>query len=199
MRKQEYLDALRSGLSGLPQEDIETSVEFYAEAIDDRMEGGLSEEEAVAEMGSIQEIAAQILSETSLPKLIKARVTPHRALGVWQTILIVLGAPVWIPLLLAAAICVLAGFIVIWSVVFSLYAVDLSLAASAIAGVAGLVQCLVSGNLLAGGISLGVGMVCAGMALLLFLGLGRVSKAGLRLSKRFLLWIKSLFLRKENP
>ena len=38
MSKQEFLGALYNGLSGLPKEDIENSVQFYSEMIDDRME-----------------------------------------------------------------------------------------------------------------------------------------------------------------
>ena len=48
MGKQEFLAQLRKGLQGLPQEDIEERLTFYSEMIDDRMEEGLSEEEAVS-------------------------------------------------------------------------------------------------------------------------------------------------------
>ena len=48
MTKQEFLNQLRMGISGLPQEDISERLTFYREMIDDRMEEGLSEEEAVA-------------------------------------------------------------------------------------------------------------------------------------------------------
>ena len=198
MNEQEFLDALRIRLAGLPQEDIEASLEFYAEAIDDRMEGGLTEQEAVAQLSSVEEISDQILSEIPLPKLLKARVTPRKSHSVWSTVLIILGAPVWLPLLLAAAICILAGYIVIWSLVLSLYAVALALAASAAAGAAGMVQSLLLGNLPRAGMALGLGMVCAGLALLLFPGLGTITKLGLRLSRNILLRVKSRLIRKEN-
>ena len=48
MRKEEFLSQLESGLYGLPQADIDERLSFYAEMIDDRMEEGLGEEEAVA-------------------------------------------------------------------------------------------------------------------------------------------------------
>ena len=48
MNKEKFLDALRRRLSGLPQEDIDERIAFYEEMIDDRMEEGLSEEEATA-------------------------------------------------------------------------------------------------------------------------------------------------------
>ena len=48
MRKEEFLTALRAGLTGLLPEGVEKLVEFCSEMIDDRMEDGLTEEEAVA-------------------------------------------------------------------------------------------------------------------------------------------------------
>ena len=56
MLKTEFLEQLRAGLAGLPQEDIDGRVAFYSEMIDDRMEEGLSEEEAVAGAGKISDI-----------------------------------------------------------------------------------------------------------------------------------------------
>lgn len=184
MSKQEFLDALRAKLEGL--EDIEASLEFYGEAIDDRMESGLTEQEAVAEIGSVEEVAAQILSEMPLPKLIKARATPKGKPSGWQIALIVLGSPVWLPLLLAAAVCLLAVYIVVWSVVISFYALDAALAMGAIGGLAGTVQPLMQGNFPGAGLALGMGVICAGLAMLLFLGMGRVSKLGVRFHRAVL-------------
>ena len=45
MNKQEFITSLYNRLSGLPQNDIENSIEFYSEMIDDRIEEGLTEEE----------------------------------------------------------------------------------------------------------------------------------------------------------
>ena len=47
MTKQEFLSGLKAKLSGLPQEDVEERLGFYAEMIEDYTEEGLSEEEAV--------------------------------------------------------------------------------------------------------------------------------------------------------
>ena len=47
MNKQDFLDTLRDRLSAtLSQEEVADSVEFYSEMINDRMEEGLSEEDA---------------------------------------------------------------------------------------------------------------------------------------------------------
>ncbi len=59
MNKSEFISALEQKLKGLPREDVEQSIAFYEEMIQDRMEEGLSEEEATAAIGSVEEIAAQ--------------------------------------------------------------------------------------------------------------------------------------------
>jgi len=53
MNKQEFIEALYRRLSDLPWQDVEERLNFYGEMIEDHMEEGLSEEEAVASMGSV--------------------------------------------------------------------------------------------------------------------------------------------------
>ena len=50
MDKQMFLKTLAEKLQGLPQSDIKKSLEYYSEIIDDRMEEGASQEEAVGAM-----------------------------------------------------------------------------------------------------------------------------------------------------
>ena len=64
MNKQEFLSELERALGKLPHAEVEQALAFYDEAISDRMEDGLSEAEAVADLGPIDEIAAQIAAET---------------------------------------------------------------------------------------------------------------------------------------
>ena len=103
MNKEQFLLDLASALAGLPEEDIEKSLEYYSEMIDDRIEEGLSDEEAVADLGSIEEIRAQIIKDTPLPKLIKEKVKPKRSLSGLEITLIIIGSPIWFSLLVAAA------------------------------------------------------------------------------------------------
>ena len=64
MNKQEFLEKLERGIADLPREDAAERLTFYSEMIDDRMEEGLSEEDAVAGIGSPGAIALLILAET---------------------------------------------------------------------------------------------------------------------------------------
>ena len=118
MSKQAFLAKLRKGLSGLPQDDIEERLTFYSEMIDDRMEEGLSEEDAVSEIGSVDTIISQIVADTPLSKLIKEK-TPKRRLGVWEIVLLVLGSPIWISLLIAAFAVILSLYISLWALIIS--------------------------------------------------------------------------------
>ena len=129
MKKQEYLDTLRKNLDGLPTQDIEHAVSYYAEMIDDRIEDGMSETEAVADIVSPEAAAAETLRAIPLHKLVIERVKPKRALRVWEIILLALGSPIWVSLLLAAIALVLGIYAVLWSLVAVLYAFELSFAA----------------------------------------------------------------------
>ena len=76
MSKQEFLARLRKGLSGLPQEDIEERLGFYSEMIEDQMEEGISEEEAVSAVGAVDEIVAQVVAQTPIARIAKERIKP---------------------------------------------------------------------------------------------------------------------------
>ncbi|MBP3319237.1 MAG: DUF1700 domain-containing protein [Ruminiclostridium sp.] len=197
MTKHEFLWALEEGLYGLPREDIQRSLDYYSEMIDDRMEEGLSEEEAVAAMDPIEDIRAHILSETPLPRLVKESVRPRRKLRAWEIVLLVLGSPVWLPLLAAAVMVILSVYVTLWAGVVTLYAGNLSVAAGAVAGVFGLFQMLSMGQVAEGILFLGGGLVCLGLAILLFFGCNQVAKGLIWLTKRGLLALKGCFVRKE--
>lgn len=196
MNKIEFLTVLRERLQGLPEEDINKSIDFYCEMIDDRVEDGMSEAEAVGALGNIEEIISQILSEVSLPKLVKEKVKPKRALKAWEIVLLVLGAPLWIPLLAAVILTVLAIYLSVWSVIISLYAVDLSIAVSGLACIGVAVALLFDGQFVPAGVVFGTGLVCMGLAILLLFAFNLVTKGILWVSKKVLLGIKGLFIGK---
>ena len=91
--------------------------------LDDQMEEGLSEEEAVAAVGPVDEIVRQIIADTPLAKLAKERMRPRRQLKAWEIVLLVLGSPLWLSLGLAAIAVIFAFYVVLWSVSVSLWAV----------------------------------------------------------------------------
>ena len=148
MNKKEFLERLRHGLHGLPQEDIEERLNFYSEMIDDRMEEGLSEVEAVAEIGNVWEIISQIRAEIPLTKLVKEKIKPKSPVNPWVVVLLILGFPLWFPILIAVIAIILSVYIVVWSVIITLWAAFVSLAAGLLSGVFSAVYFVICGRFL---------------------------------------------------
>ena len=198
MNKQQYLSRLEKALSGLPADDLRERLAFYGESIDDRMEEGLSEEAAVAQLGPVEEIAAQILAETPLPALVRERIKPRGRMPVWEMVLLVLGFPLWFPLLLAAFAVLLSVYIVLWSLILCLWAAELALAVSALGALAAGILSLFRGDSSNGLLAIGAGLASAGLSVFLFFGCKAASKGAVVLTGKIALWVKSLFLRKER-
>ena len=107
MTKMQFLMSLHNRLSGLPRDEIEERLNFYSEMIEDRMEEGLSEEEAVSAVGSVGEIASQIIADFSFAKIAGDRIKPKRHLKAWEIILLALGSPLWLSLAVAVLAVIL--------------------------------------------------------------------------------------------
>ena len=198
MNKKEFLDQLRSKLSGLPQDDIEERVSFYSEMIDDRVEDGISEEDAVKDIGPVEEVVDTIMSEIPLSKLVKTKVKPRKNTPGWAIALIIIGFPVWFPLLISIAAVVFSIYITIWSLVIAFYAVDLSLALGGLGSLAGAVMLFMGGKPAGGIVAIGAALVCGALSVLMFIGCGYMVKGVVFLTHKMLLGIKYLFVGKET-
>ena len=198
MDKKEFLSALEARLAGLPEADLQASLDFYAEMLDDLTEGGMTEQEAVASLGSVDAIVQEILMDTPLPKLIKAKMKPKRRMRAWEIVLIAVGSPVWLPILIALFAVALSLYITLWAVVISLYAADLAFAVSAPAGIIAAIALFVSGKPAAALLFLGAGLVLAGLTVLWFLLCNLTAKGTWQLGKLTLRGIKACFVRKKG-
>lgn len=198
MDKSAFLSALQAALDGLPPEDTARWLAFYDEAIADRMEDGASEAEAVAALGAPDEVARQILEELPLPQLVRAKMKPRRAWRVWEIVLLVVGSPVWLPLLLAAALLGLTAYLLLWVIVAALYAIDLSLAAGGLAGLADALSYFVTAHAAAGALCLGGGLFCAGTAIFLFFGCNQSARGTLILGNKTLRAVKRAVIGKRK-
>ena len=47
MKKQEFIEEIKLRMEGLPEEEVNRSIDYYSEMIEDRIEDGMEEEEAV--------------------------------------------------------------------------------------------------------------------------------------------------------
>lgn len=195
MNKQEFLLSLSRGLAFLPKSDSEERINFYSEMIDDRIEEGLTEQEAVSEMGSVDDVIAQILADTPFTRLAKEKLKPNKALRVWEIVLLVLGSPIWLSILIAVLAVIFSVYIVLWSAVISLWALDVSLAACFLGGVAAAGVIAYTGNTLTAVAIFGGALFCAGLSIFLFFGCKAATKGVIILAKKMALWIKSLFVR----
>lgn len=197
MSKKDFLEQLRKRLSGLPQEDVEERLVFYSEMIDDRMEEGLTEEEAVAAAGNIDDIVAGIVADIPLTKLAKERIKPKREMRAWEIVLLVLGSPLWISLLIVVFVLVLSVYIVLWAGVIVLWAVFIALGAGSVCGIVSSVGLVICGNATQGLVILGAGFVCLGLAIYMFFGCIATVRCVARLTGKMALWIKNCFIKKE--
>lgn len=198
MSKQEFLASLFEKLDGMPKDDVDERVSFYGEMIDDRVEEGISEDEAVAELGSADEIAFQIMSEIPLVKLVKEKVKPKRALSVWEITLLVLGSPLWLSLLIAALAVIISMYAVIWCIILSLWTTELAIGVCSLAGVISFGAFVIQGNIASGVAMLGAGLVCASITVLGFFGCKKATEAFLALTKKLVTRIKSHFANKKE-
>jgi len=184
VNKTQFVTDLSQRLSFLPREVIEDHLAFYTELINDRMEEGLSEEEAVASAGSTEDIAAQIMAEyPALPAAADAA-KPEARRKWWVILLLVLGSPIWLSLGIAAAAVALSLYASLWAMIISLWAVWLSVAVSAAAfGVYGIILAF-SGGAALWQAALGAGLLCAGLAILTYFGCLWLTKGTVRLTKK---------------
>ena len=172
MNKREYVAELRRMLEGLPDEEVDRAVEFYAEAIEDRVEAGESEEGAVASMETPAEAAERIVAEMPLAARTAVRVSGEgggRARRAAVTTALVLGSPLWLSLLVAAAAVVAAAFVVLVALLLCMWIVVGVLLTGAPLGAWALVMALKGGVGHMAPICLGAGMVASAVGLLALL------------------------------
>ena len=183
MTKQEFLELLSGQLADLPKKEREERLAFYSEMIDDRMEDGLTEAEAVA-----------LIDAVELPE----EKTPHRRMTAGEILLLTLGSPVWLPLLIGALAVVLSLYISLWAVIVSLWAVFGALAGCAVCGVLGGIGLGLSGHVPTGLATLSAGLVCGGLGIFLFYGCFWATKGTALLTKKLVPAVKSNILKRRK-
>ena len=198
MNKNEFIDALRLRLADLPSEELDERIGFYVEMIDDRIEEGLDEEAAVAEIGSVDSISGQILADIPLSKIAKSKIKKRRRMRAWEIVLLAVGSPIWASLLIAAFAIIISLYAVLWSLVAVAWSVFGAFGGCSLGGIAAGVLSIVHGEILIGIAFFGVSLVLAGLGIFLFFGCMAATKGTVTLTKKIVLGIKKCFVRKEN-
>lgn len=198
MNKQEFLDTLSEKLQGIPKEDRETSLEYYSEMIDDRTEDGLTEEQAVKAMGSVNEIADKIINDMPIEKLLKTKVTPQRKLSALEIVLLTIGFPIWFPLGISLIAVAFALYLVLWMLILCIYIIAFSFAVSGIAAIIALFMSMFNGQALWGLFLFGCGMVLLGLAIPVLTEALRVTFGCISLTGKCFKKIKSSLAKRKG-
>ncbi len=212
MDRYDFFVELNERLAGLPQEDIDKTLDFYGEMIDDRVEEGLTEQQAIEAIGTPKQIAESVWKEMPFFKVVKASLKntlqgkkkdkQAKSHNTAATVLLWVGSPIWISLLIALVASGLAATISVyaslWAVVISLWAAFVSVAAGALGGVFSCVVLFVQGNIGGALFLLGGAIVLAGVSVVFYYGCLYASKGMWLVSKKLWIWTKMLFVEKEK-
>ena len=147
-------------------------------------------DQAVAAIGTPEEVANQILMDMPLSKVVKAKSKPDSGYKAWEIVLIILGFPIWFPLLLTAAILALTLMLVVAILVITFFIV---VAAIGIAGLAVTFACIPL--LFTGGSSslllqFGLGLICVGLAVVMFIPAKAFCLWSIEMCGNFGRWVK---------
>lgn len=193
MSKQEFIVELRKRLKYLPKKECDEHVEFYSEMIDDRVEDGLGEEDAILAIGSIDDIANQIIAASG-GKIKKPK--EKRRLKAWEITLIAVGSPLWVSLLIVALALLLTLYTVLWSLVVTVWAVFVSFIGVGLSGVVSGFAMAMDGYAPVGVALIGAGLVLIGLSVFLFFGCKASTKGVAKISKKIILSIKKHLIRR---
>ena len=197
MNKQEFLIELKQHLKGIAPEDISGSIEYYSEMIDDAVEDGMTEEEAVASLGDMDEIERQLRSRgektaktppepevSVMPEPVPERKNSGKTAVI---ILLIVCIPVIIGLLSAAA----GIYLGMWGTVIGFYAaaVGMGISGAALIISSPFVQTALPEIL----VQFGIGMVLLSVSAPFFMLCNLLSKGLVELLKLIIRLIQNFF------
>ena len=200
MNKIEFLGNLTEQLRNLPKAEVEKLTSFYDEMIQDRLEDGMSEEEAIERIGSVVDAAEAAMQDVSLPSLMKASVKKSREKSSSKTlwlILVILGFPVWFPLLLTFFAVVFVVYLTLWILIVTLYVMELSFAVICVSGIVfGSIYMFIH-SISTGICILGLSFALGGVAIACFEPANFLAKQLMKGMVFFIKKVKSPFITKE--
>ena len=177
MKKEKFLSELEKKLKGLPQDDLESRLSFYEEAIHDLISCGKSEEEAVADLGPIDKIVEEIAQQTPYFSLVKERAKLHRKLSLTTILLLILG----FPFILTGLILIAVLYFVAWVIVLIPSIISVACLGSSVVCLIAFFLSIADGNTLlinlgASFLSVGVGIMLIPAAIYSILGFIKLTK-----------------------
>ena len=202
MNKEEFLFTLRQKLEAQSVANIDNMIDFYDEMICDRIEDGMSEEEAISAMDPIDKIVSEAVLDKTIPVLVKEKVEKSRKTakakgtqGLWIALAII-GFPIWFPLAITFGTLLFGIYLIIWILIICLFILLASIGAGALGGLILLPYGVIKGAIGWPAILLGIGsfLFLGGLVVLLWKPICSCAVAFGKLAKRFVLSIKKLFV-----
>lgn len=202
MSKKEFTDELRIRLVEAGVSPVQDLIDFYDEAINDRIESGMSEEDAVLSVESIDTIVENAKLDMPISTLVKTKIidshkkSKESGNGVVWIILAILGFPVWGPLAIAFIAVVFSIFLTFACIIFAIFVTELGIGIGGIGALVGVVFGIYKGvipfvSVLAG---IGSGLILIGLSVLLFKPVSLLAKGLVGAMKVFFKGVKKIFV-----
>lgn len=173
MSKKEYLKKLKRSLSPLKKKDRDPLLDFYKEMIEDKMENGKTEYEAVSELEPVETVAARTLDEYGIEKN-DPKTKSKTRLSPLAIVLIIVGSPLWIGLaagVVGVAVGLLCGALAaVVAVVVACFCLTLCGPIIFVSGIVGLFTDVGSGL-----IALGTGLISTAIGVIGAIGLYKLT------------------------
>lgn len=118
MNRESFISALRSKLTKLSQDELESAIRYYEEYFDEA--GVENEKKVLEELGTPSQVAKQIIADYAIKESVSEPLSPSGGVKtIWIVILAILASPIALPLAFAGLALVFAAFITIAALVFA--------------------------------------------------------------------------------
>ncbi len=168
MTKREFFDALTARMKSLPKEEQNRVIRYYNEVLEDYMEDGMTESEAVAQLEDVDTIAKRILLEYAMESHNKAPVEANPVYkaekykkqgNVLMVVLALITIPFWGSILVS-----LLG--AVFAIAAALFCIPISLGAAAIGCMAMTPVLIFTGQVGKGFFVLAAGLICVALTMI---------------------------------
>jgi uncharacterized membrane protein len=192
------LKNLERELKNIPKSEIVKCLAYYNEIIEDYIEDGLREEAAVSRLDTPKVAAERFINERTITPIKESSYSkPNKSHT--SLLFLILGFPLWFPLIVTFYSLVFTLFVVIWSLIFTIYVLFISFIISGIACIiyAPIQYFLITNLYLAIGTA-GAGLILIGLSLIMLYFSKNCAHGLLKLSGYTLKMLKFTFFKKED-
>lgn len=182
--KEKYLLELENKLYKYGISDHERIIAFYIEAIEDRIDSGMTEEEAINDIGNVDEVMVDIVQDLSLKQAMKVKVNKAKEKTKYYLAYIA-------PLMLLYSLCVGSCYLVLLVLSLSLYAILFSVTVVGVVGLFYGIIIMISGSVGLGLLVLVSSIVAIIICMFSFHPINLLVKKIIGLFKKLIIKIKS--------